>query len=143
MGIGRILQGLLEANNTNVNEVAVATGVHPQTIYSMIKRDSTKASIDDLYKIAHHLGVSLDYFYSNYVNEQKEKDPKPESFEVDERERALVLAYRNNTAMQPAVDRLLGLDFSDMPIPDFQRIKTDAENFTREIMKNQNMPAKK
>lgn len=71
MGIGLILQQLLKDKSTNVNEVAVATGVSPSTLYSIIKRDSMKASIDDLYKVAHYLGVTLDYFYSNYQAQVK------------------------------------------------------------------------
>ena len=55
MGIGSTLQRLIESQGTNVNEVATATGVNPQTLYSLIKRDSTKANIDDLYKVAQHL----------------------------------------------------------------------------------------
>lgn len=72
MGIGTALQTLINYRNTNVNEVANITGVNPQTLYSIIKRDSMKANIDDLYKVAHHLGVTLDYFYSEYVRENNE-----------------------------------------------------------------------
>lgn len=74
MGIGATLQHLIDLRGTNVNAVSVATGVNPQTLYSIIKRDSTKVNIDDLYKIAAHLGVDLNFFYRNYSLEQ-EKDP--------------------------------------------------------------------
>ena len=40
MGIGRKLSILLDANNTNPSELAKKVGVSPQTIYSIIKRDS-------------------------------------------------------------------------------------------------------
>ena len=63
MGIGKTLQQLLATRNSNVNEVATATGVSPSTLYSIIKRDSMSANIEDLYKVAHYLGVSLDFFY--------------------------------------------------------------------------------
>lgn len=63
MGIGSTLQQLLELQNSNVNEVATATGVSASTLYSIIRRDSMSANIEDLYKVAHYLGVSLDYFY--------------------------------------------------------------------------------
>lgn len=63
MGIGKTLQQLLQTRNSNVNEVATATGVSPSTLYSIIKRDSMSANIEDLYKVAHYLGVSLDFFY--------------------------------------------------------------------------------
>nr|DAJ77245.1 MAG TPA: helix-turn-helix protein [Bacteriophage sp.] len=78
MGIGSTLQRLIESQGTNVNEVATATGVNPQTLYSLIKRDSTKANIDDLYKVAQHLGVSLDYFYSGYIAAKTEPPAGPE-----------------------------------------------------------------
>ena len=78
MGIGSTMQRLLESQGTNVNEVATATGVNPQTLYSLIKRDSTKANIDDLYKVAQHLGVSLDYFYSGYIAAKIEPPAGPE-----------------------------------------------------------------
>lgn len=77
MGIGSTLQRLIESQGTNVNEVATATGVNPQTLYSLIKRDSTKANIDDLYKVAKYLGVSLDYFYSGYLEEAAAKKEPP------------------------------------------------------------------
>ena len=64
MGIGIILQELLKEKNSNVNEVSTATGVSPSTLYSIIRRDSMSANIQDLYKVAHYLGVSLEYFYS-------------------------------------------------------------------------------
>lgn len=52
MGIGTKLSELIEANNTNPNELAKKIGVAPTTIYSIIKRDSKKADIEVLLKIA-------------------------------------------------------------------------------------------
>ena len=68
MGIGSTLQQLLELQNSNVNEVATATGVSASTLYSIIRRDSMSANIEDLYKVAHYLGVSLDYFYETKIS---------------------------------------------------------------------------
>ena len=48
MGIGSKLSKLIEANNTNPNELARKVGVSPQTIFSIIKRDSKKADIEVL-----------------------------------------------------------------------------------------------
>ncbi len=62
MPIGAKLQALFIEKGTNVNEVATNTGISANTIYSLIRRDSEKANIDDLYKVAHHLGVTLNYF---------------------------------------------------------------------------------
>ena len=65
MGIGSRLTKLIEANGTNPNELAKKVGVSAQTINSMIKRDSKKADIEVLIKIADIFGVTVEYFVSN------------------------------------------------------------------------------
>lgn len=67
MGIGNKLSKLLELNNMNPNELARKVGVAPTTIYSMIKRDSKKADIEVLLKIADILGVTVEYFVDEEV----------------------------------------------------------------------------
>lgn len=62
MGIGSKLSELIEMNNTNPSELAKRVGVSPQTIYSIIKRDSKKADIEVLIKIADIFGVKVEYF---------------------------------------------------------------------------------
>lgn len=62
MGIGSKLSQLLEANGTNPSELAKKVGVSPQTIYSIIKRDSKKADIEVLLRIANIFGVTVEYF---------------------------------------------------------------------------------
>lgn len=75
MAIGDKLQKLLEERRMNVSEVSAATGVNINTIYSIIRRNSKKASIDDLIKIAHYLGVTADYFCDNEPDEEQYKLP--------------------------------------------------------------------
>ena len=106
MGIGKLLQDLIDNNNTNVLDVSKATGVAATTIYSIIRRDSKSANISDLAKIAHHLGVTLDYFYESEANDSK--------ISLSQHEQSLIIAYRNQPAMQEAVDKLLGLPAADM-----------------------------
>lgn len=62
MGIGLKLEKLIKERNTNVNELAQKVGIAPTTIYSMIRRDSKKADIEVLFKIAKELGVDAEYF---------------------------------------------------------------------------------
>lgn len=62
MGIGKKLDELMKIRNTNANELAKKVNVSPQTIYSMIKRDSKKADIEVLLKISRELHVSTEYF---------------------------------------------------------------------------------
>lgn len=67
MGIGNKLSVLLEKRETNPNELAKKVGVSPQTIYSIIKRDSKKADIEVLLKIADILGVNVEYFIDDGI----------------------------------------------------------------------------
>ena len=62
MGIGAKLEKLLKKRNKNANELAQNIGVAPTTIYSMIRRDSKKADIEVLFKLAKELGVDAEYF---------------------------------------------------------------------------------
>ena len=87
MGIGSALQQLLDDRKTNVNEVANATGISPQTIYSIIKRDSTKANIDDLANIATYLGADLNYFYYKFHHKTEKQ---PNQFSTSEMEHAVL-----------------------------------------------------
>ena len=61
-GIGSRLKKLLDIKGMNVVELSRLSGVSKNTIYSIIRRDSTKADLDDLASIAEVLGVTLDYF---------------------------------------------------------------------------------
>ncbi len=105
MGIGNTLQKLLDKNNTTVADISGATGVAATTIYSIIKRDSKSANILDLAKIAHHLGVTLDYFY--------ECESSIDNISLSSHEKEVIIAYRNQPTMQEAVDRLLGIQNED------------------------------
>ena len=62
MGIGSKMNKLMHEKNINANELANKIGIAPTTIYSMIKRDSKKADIEVLIRIAKELGVSVEYF---------------------------------------------------------------------------------
>ena len=68
MGIGKKLDDLMKMRGTNANELAKKVNVPAQTIYSMIKRDSKKADIEVLIRIARELGVSTEYFCDDESN---------------------------------------------------------------------------
>lgn len=63
MGIGRVLSRLIKERGTNVHELASKAGIKPSTLYSIIQRDSVSANVRDLWRIAHMLDITLDYFY--------------------------------------------------------------------------------
>lgn len=75
MGIGTRLETLMKERHTNTNELAQQIGVAPTTIYSMIKRDSKKADIDVLLKIAQALNVDVSYFGDTPVQPAASQKP--------------------------------------------------------------------
>lgn len=62
MKIGEKLQALIAERGTNANELAQRANVPTSTMYSIIKRNNTKADIDVLIRIANILGVPVEYF---------------------------------------------------------------------------------
>lgn len=76
MGIGDKLQQIITAKNTNVNELAIRAKVSPNTLYSIIKRDNTKADIDVLIRIAKVLGVTVEYFSDEPTETHYYLDPE-------------------------------------------------------------------
>ena len=82
MGIGNRLSVLLEKRETNPNELAKKVGVSPQTIYSIIKRDSKKADIEVLLKIADTLGVSVEYFIDDVSPVESIRSDVPSSSDI-------------------------------------------------------------
>lgn len=82
MGIGNKLSALLEKRDTNPNELAKRVGVSPQTIYSIIKRDSKKADIEVLLKIADILGVSVEYFIDDVSSSSTNKSDIPSASDM-------------------------------------------------------------
>ena len=60
MGIGARLSEIMAEKNMNTNELAIKIGVPPTTLYSMIKRDSSRVEIDLIIKIAHALDMTAD-----------------------------------------------------------------------------------
>lgn len=64
MGIGIKVEYFMNKQGINANELASRMGVTPSTIYSMLKRDSSRIDIDLLMKIAKALGISTDELLS-------------------------------------------------------------------------------
>lgn len=65
MGIGIRLEALMKKKGINANELANKIGVTPSTLYSMIKRDSSRIDIDLIIKIAHALSITADELLSD------------------------------------------------------------------------------
>ena len=58
MGIGSILSALIDEKGSNVNKVALEASISPQTLYSMIRRDSMKVDIEVLIRVCRVLDIT-------------------------------------------------------------------------------------
>lgn len=92
MAIGEKLARIITEKNRNVNDLATATGVNAQTIYSIIKRNNTKADLDDLFLLCDELGVSIDEFRSEDIFPKKKAPAQVQGLTPEEWE--IVQAYR-------------------------------------------------
>lgn len=90
MKIGEKLQALIIEKGTNANELAQRANVPTSTMYSIIKRNNTKADIDVLIRIANILGVPVEYF----SEEQSVWSSSASQAEFTEEEVALIKKYR-------------------------------------------------
>ena len=102
MAIGAKLKQILEDRGLKATDIAAKTGLSAQTIYSLISRDSNKASIDNLIKICGALGIT--------VEELNQYDLKTKSnallkISVTEHENKVI-----KPEMQGAVDKLLEIE---------------------------------
>ncbi len=77
-----------------------------QNSMSNFKTSMPKA--DTIARIADYLNCSVDYLLGR--TDIVSYKPAPASGELTEHERLVLEAYRSNTAMQSAVDKLLGID---------------------------------
>lgn len=107
--IGEVLKQVLEEKGVTVSQLSEHTGISNQTLYSIIKRNNMKVDLADLLKICHSLGVSVERFYGDYVDNH----PITNAVYLTPHEKEVITAYRGQPEMQTAVDKLLGVSLSE------------------------------
>nr|DAQ57184.1 MAG TPA: hypothetical protein [Caudoviricetes sp.] len=83
------------------------------------------AAVDSVIKICAGLGIS--------INDLQNCNAVKLPFETSDKEKKLIIAYRNNPEMQPAVDRLLGVE-DEVLIPTVKAARSDGNNQPIEIV---------
>lgn len=125
MGLGKKLTDIIASRNLKVTQVAQMADVPASTLYSIIDRDNKKVDIDVLIRICKALDVSTDYILQN--------DDVAETIVLDNHEKKVITAYRNNPDMQSAVDRLLLIDNGPAQQSVIFRAASSTENHAPEI----------
>ena len=74
MAIGKKINSLLKKKNMKVTTLANKTNIPPQTLYAIIRRDSTNVDLDILRKICAATEVNISYFYSGHTSVQSDSD---------------------------------------------------------------------
>lgn len=93
--------------------------------YSTLRSMIGGAAVDSVIKICAGLGIS--------INDLQNCNAVKLPFETSDKEKKLIIAYRNNPEMQPAVDRLLGVE-DEILIPTVKAARSDGNNQPIEIV---------
>lgn len=81
--IGKKLDELLTIRNSNPNKLAKEIGISAQTIYSIIERDNMKIDFGVLLKICEALDVSVEYFYADYYDVNKNSPSQSDELKTE------------------------------------------------------------
>lgn len=60
--IGITLKRILNERGMNINELSRRTGIPPQTLYSVIRRDSMRIDFDTLIRICDEMDIPVEMF---------------------------------------------------------------------------------
>ncbi len=105
MSFGETLKSWMDKKEINAYELSELADVPVQTLYSMIKRNSKKADVQYIIRIAKALGVSVDELLGS------DKDANtldlPDRFETAQEAMTFLLR-------QPAIMGYSGIDIRDM-----------------------------
>lgn len=110
MAVGNKLEQIIKEKGLTQKEVAIKAGIRPQTINSIIKRDSARADIQILLKICQVLNIDISIFAEDAIEEFYQYNPnikKDDKIILSSHENRVIMAYRNKPDMQPAVDKIL------------------------------------
>ena len=111
--IGARIKSLREKNGISQEELAKLVGYTSRSSINKIELGKTNLSQSRITKIAIALNVTPGYIMG--WNEEKEED-----FEFTNHEKNVIKAYRNKPEMQPAVDKLLGVENVDPLLEDMK-----------------------
>lgn len=101
---------LMNEKDCDNQMLASELGLNRQVVTDW-KAKRSKSYTKYIYQIADYFGVSVDYLLGNENAPQKATILIPKSNEaLTEHEQVVIKAYRDQPAMQPAVDKLLGVE---------------------------------
>lgn len=119
--IGNRIKSLREEKGISQDELAKLAGYTSRSSINKIELGKTNLSQSRITKIANALGVTPAYIMGWNKDEE-------EIEEFTNHEKRVIKAYRNKPEMQPAVDKLLGVENTDALTEDMKNT-ADKINF--------------
>lgn len=104
--IAQRIKDFCKNKGCTVTEVLKCCKIRKGLIYDLEKRDYTP-SISLIEQIADYFSVSIDYLLGRTDNTKTSNYIKPN---ITGRDEEILIAYKNNPDVQPAVDRLLKIE---------------------------------
>ena len=101
------LDALMRRDGLNRRSLSLNSGIPYTTIDGWYKKGYDGVKLPTLRKLAEFFSTDLDY----WAYDEPEGTPLP----LAQQEKVVIQAYRDNPAMQPAVDRLLGVESKKAP----------------------------
>ena len=92
---------LINAQGFTIKSFASEIDMPYSTLLSMLNGSLGAAAIDNVIKICKGLNITIDELQSRGISE--------ETISLSDKEKRIIIAYRNQPAMQKAVDRVLAI----------------------------------
>lgn len=119
------IKQLISDKGFSVKTFAEKIEIPYSTLRSMLNGSIGGAAVDSVIKICAGLEIS--------INDLQNCNAVKLPFETSDKEKKLIIAYRNNPEMQPAVDRLLGVE-DEVLIPTVKAARSDGNSQPIEIV---------
>lgn len=108
MNLQTKLKMLMEKKDITKAQLSRDTNIPYTTINSLVKRGNCeKIKISTMNTLKRYFDVSLDYLL---IDEVEDVNFGKQRLPLTQREYEVIIAYRKNPDMQPAVERILGLN---------------------------------
>ncbi len=104
------LKNFILSRYKSIHGFSSSIGLPYSTVDNMLKRGVNNVNISTIIKVCRSLGITVDGLSRGEIVAAPDKSDDAGVSSLSEKETALILAYRNNPAMQEAVDKLLGIE---------------------------------
>lgn len=127
MTIEQKLQDYILDKYKSVMQFAKLVDLPYTTVKGIFSRGIWGTSIQNVTKICNFLSIDINALVNGEIKEQIHID------KLSNHEKKVILAYRNKVEMQPAVDRLLGVE-DEVLIPTVKAARSDGNSQPIEIV---------